>query len=153
MMEQGPVLSKEADEFVELVATGENINPLQSLTRVSLNFILLAMFSTRTTSIEDPLYKKASSLIASFMELTDPKYVISFLIPLLQILEPFTGDQKRVRNFFQEKCRPFYENLIEKALDADGDNIVKTLNDELNQGKRENYNKIIHTIRKLTPIQ
>ncbi|KAG2224700.1 hypothetical protein INT45_009015 [Circinella minor] len=144
--EQTPVLSKEADEFVDLVATGENINPLQALTRVSLNFILLTMCNTRTASIEDPFYKQSTNIINSFMELTDPKYVISFLIPSLQLLEPLTGDQKRVRNFFQQKSRPYFESLIEKGLNADGDNMVKTMNNELNQGKRGNYNEIIHIV-------
>ena len=151
--EQTPILTKEADEFVDLVATGENVNPLQALTRASLNFILLTMCNTRTASIEDPFYKQSTNIINSFMEITDPSGVVSFLIPSLQILEPLTGDQKRVRDFFKQKSKPYFESLIEKGLNADGDNMIKAMNNEINQGRRGNYDQIIHIVRKFTRIQ
>ncbi|KAI9278979.1 cytochrome P450 [Phascolomyces articulosus] len=147
--EANPILSREADEFLELVATGENINPLVPLLRVSLNFILLTVFSLRTTSIEDPLYKKSIEVIGASMNLSDLKNVVSRLIPILKIIDPFIGTRKLVFNTHEKIFRPFYVGLIEKALDADDGNITKALNNELNQGKRGNYANMLHTLNDL----
>ena len=96
LQEGNSALCKEADEFVDLVATGQNIDPLEPLMRVSLNFILLTLFSTRTTSIDDPLYKQAIHIITTFIKATDIRNTISAVIPVLRILDPILGKQKKL---------------------------------------------------------
>ena len=143
MKEESAVLCKEADEFVDLVSTGENVDPLEPLMRVSLNFILLTLFSTRSTSTDDPLYKQAMHIITTFMKFTGLANSASTFIPILPL-----NNEKKITAFLRNTCKPFYNSLIEKGLDADGDNMAKALNEELNQGKRGNYDNMFHTIRK-----
>ncbi|KAG2217228.1 hypothetical protein INT45_012687 [Circinella minor] len=146
LKEENSILCNEADEFVDLVSTGENIDPLAPLMRVSLNFILLTLFSTRTTSIDDPLYKQAIHIITTFMSFTGIVNTAITLIPLLRVLNPFFSNDKKIAAFSMGTCKPFYDSLIEKGLDVDGDNMVKLLNEELNQGKRGNYDNMFLTI-------
>ncbi|KAI9246482.1 cytochrome P450 [Phascolomyces articulosus] len=146
LKEKSDALCKEADEFVNQVANGKNVNPLQPLLRVSLNFILLTLFSTRTTSIHDPLYKNSIHIISSFMQLTDTKKFASVFIPILKIFDPLFGNKKKVVEFLVYTCKPFYDDLIEKGLNADGENLIKSLNEEFNHGKRGYYNNLYHPI-------
>ncbi|KAI7852865.1 cytochrome P450 [Circinella umbellata] len=146
LKEENSVLCNEANEFVDLVSTGKNIDPLAPLMRVSLNFILLTLFSTRTTSIDDPIYKQAIHIITTFMSFTGIVNTAITLIPLLRVLNPFFANDKKIAAFSIDTCKPFYDSLIEKALDVDGDNMVKLLNEELNQGKRGNYDNMFLTI-------
>ncbi|KAI7852863.1 cytochrome P450, partial [Circinella umbellata] len=146
LKEESSVLCNEADEFLDLVSTGENIDPLEPLMRVSLNFILLTLFSTRTASIDDPLYKQTIHIITTFMSLTGIVNAASVIIPILQVFKPILGNEKKRLLFFSNTCNPFYAGLIEKGLDADGDNMVKLLNEELNQGKRGFYDNMFNTI-------
>ncbi|KAG2219846.1 hypothetical protein INT45_000733 [Circinella minor] len=146
LKEESSVLCKEADEFVDLVSTGENIDPLEPLMRISLNFILLTLFSTRTTSIDDPLYKQAIHIITTFMLFTGIVNAAAAVIPILRVLSPILGNDKKMSDFFTNTCKSFYDSLVEKGLDADGDSMAKLLNDELNQGKRGNYDNMFHTI-------
>ena len=147
MKEESSVLCKEADEFVDLISTGENVDPLEPLMRASFNFIFLTLFSTRSTSIDDPLYKQAIHIITTFMKFTGIANSASTFIPIL----PF-NNQKKITAFLTNTCKPFYDSLIDKALDADGDNMTKALNEELNQGKRENYDNMFYTIRKILNV-
>ena len=148
LKEENSVLCNEANEFVDLVSTGENIDPLEPLMRISLNFILLTLFSTRTTSIDDPLYKQAIHIITTFMLFTGIVNAAAAVIPILRVLSPILGNDKKMSDFFTNTCKSFYDSLVEKGLDADGDNMAKLLNDELNQGKRGNYDNMFHTICK-----
>ncbi|KAI9246486.1 cytochrome P450 [Phascolomyces articulosus] len=146
LKEASPILNKEADEFVELVATGVNIVPLPLLMRSSLNFIFLTVFSVRTTSIEDPIYKTAISIINTSMKFSDFKNLASQFIPLLRIFDPIIGIKKKIIAYHKSMTIPFYIELIERALDAEEKNMVKILNDKLNHGKRGYYDNLIATI-------
>ncbi|KAI9246473.1 cytochrome P450 [Phascolomyces articulosus] len=146
LKEESPALCKEADEFVDQVVNGKNIDPLVPLMRVSLNFIFLTLFSIRTESLEDPVYKKCTYIITNFMRLTDPKKAALSQIPGIRLLDPIFGNQKDISSFLQNICQPFFKTLIENGLDAGRSNMAKALNDELNQGKRGNYNNLYHTI-------
>ncbi|KAG2220754.1 hypothetical protein INT45_012247 [Circinella minor] len=144
--EASPILCAEADEFVDIIATGKNIEPLPNLMRVSLNFIFLTVFNQRATSTHDSLYKNAMHIINTAMNLTHFKYIASQFIPVLKVLNPFIGIKKKSLDFHINTIMPFYLELIEKALDSDQDNMTKDLNEEMNQGKRGYYNNLLATI-------
>ena len=146
--EASPILCAEAEEFVDIIATGKNIEPLPNLMRVSLNFIFLTVFNQRATSIHDSLYKDAMHIINTAMSLTHFKYIASQFIPILKVLNPFIGIKKKSLDFHINTIMPFYLELIEKALESDQDNMTKDLNEEMNQGKRGYYNNLLATIRK-----
>ncbi|KAI9488468.1 cytochrome P450 [Zychaea mexicana] len=146
LKELSPVLCKEADEFVNLVATGENIDPLPQLMRVSLNFILLTLFSIRTTSLEDPLYKRGIYIVNKTMSFTHFKYIASQFIPVLRVIEPIIGNRKKAIQFLKYECKPFYLELVEKAMNAKDHNMTKAVNEEMNQGKEGYYNNLLPTI-------
>ncbi|KAG2225115.1 hypothetical protein INT45_011798 [Circinella minor] len=150
-----PVLRNEAREFADAISsTNENINPTPYLLRTSLNFILLTLSGVRTTSIEDPLFKKATDMIKTSILYTDFKYIFMQLVnpSLASVVRPFilgsnTIDVKReVFKHYEYILKPFYLEIIEKALDSDQDNLVKALNDEINQGKRGYYNNLMPAI-------
>ncbi|KAI9260687.1 cytochrome P450, partial [Phascolomyces articulosus] len=146
LKEENDILCKEADEFVDQIANGKSINPLRPLMRVSLNFILLTFFSIRTTSTDDPVYKKSIHIIHTTMSLTCTMQFAPLFIPVLKVFDSFFGNKRKSLDFLQNTCKPFYESLIEEGLDADSNNMVKLLNEELNQGKRGNYYSMYHTI-------
>ena len=152
LKEANPILCKEADEFVDLAGTGENIEPLPNLMRISLNFILLTVFNVRADSIEDPLYKDAIEIITTSNKFTNIKYAASQFIPILEVLNPIIGLKKKSHDFHKRKSMPFYLGLIDKALNSDLDNMTKDLNEELNNGKKGYYNNLVSTIRKCIPI-
>ncbi|KAG2220768.1 hypothetical protein INT45_012261 [Circinella minor] len=145
--EFSPVLHKEAEEYVDLVATGENIDPLPHLLRVSLNFTLIITFGVRTTSIDDPVYKKAIYCITKNMSFSDFKHVGGMFIPTLKLFDPILGVRKDVNDHMEKHCIPFYLEQVEKALSNDGYNLTKVLNDELNEGKKTGpYHILLPTI-------
>ncbi|KAI9496906.1 cytochrome P450 [Zychaea mexicana] len=146
LKEASPLLLKEADEFVDTVATGENMDPMARLMRVSLNFILLAIFGVRTTSIEDPIYKQSVLIIKRFMGLTDFRNIASRFIPVLRILDPFVGLTKKGYLYLENDCKPFLTEMIERALDSEEPNMTKALNNEMNGGKKGYYNNMMRVI-------
>ncbi|KAI9488450.1 cytochrome P450 [Zychaea mexicana] len=147
LKEASPVLCREADEFVDTVATGENIDPMPFLMRVSLNFILLTLFNVRSTSADDPLYKQCMHVMEGTKKFTSFKYSFHMLLPALKIVDTlFIGSQKYMYEFLEYDCKPFYLDLVEKALETEEDNMTKILNDEINQGKKGYYNNLLRTI-------
>ena len=153
-----PALRNEAREFIDAISsTNGNVNPVPYLLRTSLDFILLTLSGVRTTSIEDPLFKKATDMIKTSIQYTDFKYIFMQLVnpTIASVARPFilgsnTIDvKKEVFEHYEYILKPFYLEIIEKALESDQDNLAKALNDELNQGKRGYYNNLMPAIRKL----
>ncbi|KAI9246485.1 cytochrome P450 [Phascolomyces articulosus] len=146
LKEASPILCKEADEFVNIVATGENVEPLPNVLRVSLNFVLLTVFNVRATSIQDPLYKEAISIINTSMSFTHFKNTAGQFIPVLKVLDPIMGIKRKTIDYHENIIRPFYLDLIETALNDDGPNMTKDLNEEMNNGRKGYYNNLLSTI-------
>ena len=150
LREAAPELNHEAKEFVDIVATGKNINPLPHLMRASVNFMFLTTFSFRTTSIEDPIFKEAYSIVNTVMSFTGFKYSIPTLLPILRFTRHFTNASEQLRDQLANHVAPYFSKLIDEALKADGDNMTKLLNDEVNNGRKNGqYNQLFIPMRKL----
>ncbi|KAI7858756.1 cytochrome P450 [Circinella umbellata] len=142
LREAAPELNHEAKEFVDIVATGENINPLIHLMRASVNFIFLTTFSFRTTSIEDPIFKEGYSIVNSIMSFTGFKHSIPNLLPLLSFTRHFTNASQEIGNQLINHVAPYFSKLIDEALKADGENMAKLLNNEINGGRDGEYTQL-----------
>ncbi|KAG2220767.1 hypothetical protein INT45_012260 [Circinella minor] len=139
-------LNHEAKEFVDTVATGENINPLIHLMRASVNFIFLTTFSFRTTSIEDPIFKEGYNIVNSIMSFTGFKHSIPNFLPLLRFTRHFTNASQEIGNQLINHVAPYFSKLIDEALKADGDNMAKLLNNEINGGRNGEYTQLYITM-------
>lgn len=80
-------MCNETEQLVNALATGDNIDPSLHLSRLSLNYMTLSLYGIRTTSTEDPIFKKCVYLIEHSRTFTDLKYVISEYLPVLSFVD------------------------------------------------------------------
>ncbi|KAI8138516.1 cytochrome P450 [Fennellomyces sp. T-0311] len=126
--ELGDVLEREANELLDMLATGQDIDPIPHLLRASLNFILIRCFNKRTSSIDDPLYVTLIDLLKICIAHSDiVKYHIGAFLPIFSTLNQWTGTEEAFANILINKRNPFYMQLIQEALQTETDCLAKVL--------------------------
>ncbi|KAI9489765.1 cytochrome P450 [Zychaea mexicana] len=127
--ELGDVLEREADELIDILMAGqEDIDPTNHLLRASLNFILITCLNKRTSSIDDPLFTTLIDLLQSCIAHSDiVKYHIGAFLPVLSMLNRWTGTEQAFADLLKNKRNPFYMQLIQEALESDTDCLAKVL--------------------------
>ncbi|KAI7873322.1 cytochrome P450, partial [Lichtheimia hyalospora FSU 10163] len=88
-----PDMCNETEQLVNALATGDNIDPSPHISRLSLNYMTLSLYGIRTTSTEDPIFKKCVHLIDQSRTFTDIKYVISEYLPVLSFVDHLINDE------------------------------------------------------------
>ena len=149
LMESSYELGREAQEFVDIISTGENINPLPHLIRASINFLFLTIFSFRTTSMDDPVFKDGHHLVETIMSFTGFKYSIPNLLPIMKYTPTFSAAEKEFTDVLLNQALPFFSKLIDEALKVDGENMTKLFKDTVDdKGIGGNHRQFLMIIGK-----
>lgn len=125
-------IKKETNDLVSrLIHASEEkngIDPLKYLELSSMNVIFLACFGRRFDTVDDPEFQSLTKLTESDMKFAGIENEMSRFLPILSIYEYLFSKQiNDIENFIKEHRDPCFKRFIKEALQCEGPNIVKSL--------------------------
>lgn len=92
-----------------------------------MNLIFKVAFSKKFPSVEDPDFVLISTMTKKAMSLAGIAHDLPNFLPILTILDYCTGAHTLMKDFIEKERDPIYKRLIKDALQMDGMNFVKAL--------------------------
>ncbi|KAJ8657398.1 hypothetical protein O0I10_006954 [Lichtheimia ornata] len=138
-----PEMCSDADELVERLATGNNIDPSQDLLLLSLNYMTLSCFGKRTTSTNDPLFKKTVYLVKTGVHFTNIKYTISGYLPVLSFIDGLIGGEKQYAKHIETENDAWYREWIMEAYKDRKECIATALMESVESGEIDELTAIV----------
>ncbi|CEP11847.1 hypothetical protein [Parasitella parasitica] len=118
-----------ANRLISATEAQGSVDPMQHFMMQALNVIYKVCFGARFDSIDDPEFIELSELIERTMSLGALENDLASFLPILSFIDYFAGSQVKMKRFIKNKRDPVFKRLIKEALQREGPNIVKSLND------------------------
>lgn len=120
----------EANAFISRLLTSTSNNEIDLLPHFQLvfaNVIFTLVYSKRISSIDDPVFKTLTSIMAHGLDNVDIKKELKVFLPLFSILDSIFS-HSRMKWVVQDLANPLYLRLIKEALEkGDSTCFVKQL--------------------------
>lgn len=122
------------DRLKKVAKEGVAINPFRELQLTGLNIILTVLVGTRYDHINNPFASELNKLIDQGMVYSGATGDLASLVPSLAWIGTLFGLDKKMTHFIKQRCDPFYDKLIQDALERDVDSLAKSLNKMKEEG-------------------
>ncbi|KAI8144958.1 cytochrome P450 [Fennellomyces sp. T-0311] len=128
------VIEKEVDYLVGSFRKDSNkttnINPVKYLQLASLNLILTTCYAKRAKSIDDELFTSIVQYVEDSVAFGNPVNDISAFIPIMKVLDLFTGKKKKAEGMRLLEVRDrIFKGLIKDARESNEKCLIKTLDE------------------------
>ncbi|KAI7879643.1 cytochrome P450 [Lichtheimia hyalospora FSU 10163] len=133
----------DAEDLVDRLATGNNIDPSKHLLLLSLNYMTHSCFGKRAASIDDPLFKRIVHLVKTGVVFTDIKYTISGYLPVLSFIDGFIGGEKRYATHIKNENYAWYREWIMEACENRKECIATALMESVHDGEIDEITAIV----------
>lgn len=121
---------KLVSRLLKSTATDGFTNPHRDLELYALNIITTICFGKQFETIDDPEFIDLTDAIEASMKLAGVENDLSNFLPVLQILDYFSGTRKKMQKFLAEKRNPLISSYIEEAEKSNQPNMVKSMNEK-----------------------
>ncbi|KAI7873258.1 cytochrome P450 [Mucor mucedo] len=126
-----------AERFIKYSRLENGVDPTKHLHLNSMNLIFKVGFGKVFSSVEDPDFISISAMIKKTASLAGMTHDLPNFLPIFTVVDYCTGARATMKNFIEKERDPIYNRLIKEALESDGTNFVKALQefdfDEENQ--------------------
>lgn len=138
-----PDMCSDADKLVDRLATGKNIDPYGDLLLLSLNYMTLSCFGKRTTSVDDPVYKKIVYTLKKSVEYTNIKYTIGGYLPIFSFIDGLIGGEKQFAKHINTENHVWYREWIMEAYENRRECIATALMEAVHAGDIDETTAIV----------
>ncbi|KAI7879547.1 cytochrome P450 [Mucor mucedo] len=116
-----------AERFIKYSKIENGVDPTKHLHLNSMNLIFKVAFGKKFTSVEDPDFVTISAMSKKAMGLAGAAHDLPNFLPIFTIMDYCTGAHTLMKDFIEKERDPIYKKLIKDALESDGTNFVKAL--------------------------
>lgn len=124
---------QEAQDLVgRLMASTEkegSTDPLKYLELNSMNVIFSLGFGRKFNSVDDPEFQELSELVETSMKYAGMDSDLASFLPIVSIFDFFNGTVSKMKNFVTNERDPIFRRLVQEAIEKEGPNLVKSLDD------------------------
>ncbi|KAI8356725.1 cytochrome P450 [Choanephora cucurbitarum] len=124
-------IEEESSQLTErLIAATEkhgSVIPVKDLQLASMNIIFDATFGRRFKSVEDPEFYFLAEIAERSLKNHGPENDMSSFLPILKIVDLFTGRQNKWKKFINEDRDPAFRRLIAEALLQEKPNLINSI--------------------------
>ena len=131
------------ETLVDTTAKDGSVAITDPLHFTALNVIFATCFGRRAESLDDPLFKEVSYLMAQTGKRSSPTEEISTFLPVMTIFDILFRKKKDMERFIYEERNPAFKRYIEKAIEDNVDCFAKSL---LEMDDINNFDNVIVTL-------
>jgi hypothetical protein len=118
------------DRLIESTGKEGSTNPIKALELNSMNVIFSASFGRKFDTLDDPEFIELSDIAETSLKYAGTENDLANFLPIISIFDYFAGTQVKLKKFIKTRRDPIYRNLIKEASERDGQNLIKSLDED-----------------------